>query len=31
MEKMLKDVTPKKEVVLKPLSILNNALSKNNK
>ncbi|CAD8118713.1 unnamed protein product [Paramecium sonneborni] len=30
MEKMLKDVIPKKEVILKPLSILNNALSKNN-
>ena len=31
MEKMLKDVIPKKEIVLKPLSILNNALNKSNK
>ncbi|CAD8196695.1 unnamed protein product [Paramecium pentaurelia] len=31
MEKMLKDVLPKKEIGLKPLSILNDALSKNKK
>ncbi|CAD8202190.1 unnamed protein product [Paramecium pentaurelia] len=31
MEKMLKDVLPKKEIVLKPLNIVNNALSKGNK
>jgi hypothetical protein len=31
MEKMLKDVIPKKEPNLKPLSILNNALNKSTK
>ncbi|CAD8203985.1 unnamed protein product [Paramecium octaurelia] len=31
MQRMLKDVQPKKEVILKPLNILNNALGKGNK